>query len=200
MLHYIPGLITVEFAGRILELLDEEELLDLLGHEIAHYKLYQDEGGRHHTAVRLIHWICRRDSCPILWRETARRLSLYTEVYCDIAGYLVTGNRDASIRGLAKTVADFKDADAKEYLKQAEAILAQEKFGSKGLSHPELYIRGDRQSGSARCQGLRNLACAANRRAARYRGFGYLRSGDSTEPNTVSDRLLCAIRGKPNRL
>jgi hypothetical protein len=141
MLHYIPGQITVEFSGRVLELLDEEELLDLLGHEIAHYKLYQDEGGRHHTAVRLVHWIYRRDGCPIVWRETARRLSLYTEVYCDIAGYLATGNRDASIRGLAKTVADFKDPGAKEYLKQAEAILAQEKFGSKGLSHPELYIR-----------------------------------------------------------
>jgi hypothetical protein len=65
-------------------------------HEIAHSKLYQDEGGRHHTAVRLIHWICRRDGCPVAWLETARRLSLYTEVYCDIAGYLVTGNRDTS--------------------------------------------------------------------------------------------------------
>jgi hypothetical protein len=141
MLHYIPGQITVEFCGRVLELLDEEELLDLLGHEIAHYKLYQDDSGRHHTAVRLIHWICRRDSCPIVWLETARRLSLYTEVYCDIAGYIVTGNRDTSIRGLAKITADFKDADAKSYLMQAEAILAQEKIGSQGLSHPELYVR-----------------------------------------------------------
>lgn len=140
MLHYIPGQITVEFSGRILELLDEDELLDLLGHEIAHYKLYQEEGGRHHTAVRLVHWICRRDDCPIIWLETAR-LSLYTEVYCDTAGYIVTGSRDTSIRGLAKIIADFKDADAKTYLAQAEAILAQEKTGSRGLSHPELYIR-----------------------------------------------------------
>jgi hypothetical protein len=141
MLHYIPGQITVEFAGRVLELLDEDELLDLLGHEIAHYKLYQDDGGRHHTAVRLVHWICRREDCPSTWLETARRLSLYTEVYCDTAGYIVTGNRDVSIRGLAKIIADFKDADAKTYLAQAETILAQEKTGSQGLSHPELYIR-----------------------------------------------------------
>ena len=141
MLHYIPGQITVEFCGRVLELLDEDELLDLLGHEIAHYKLYQEEGGRHHTAVRLVHWICRRDDCPIIWLETARRLSLYTEIYCDTAGFIVTGNRDVSIRGLAKMVADFKDADAKAYLAQAETILAQEKSGSQGLSHPELYIR-----------------------------------------------------------
>ena len=141
MLHYIPEQITVEFSGRILELLNEEELLDLLGHEIAHYKLYQEEGGRYHTAARLINWICRRDGAQVVWLETARRLSLYTEVYCDIAGYIVTGNRDISIRCLAKTAADFKDADAKTYLKQADAILAQEKTGSQGFTHPELYIR-----------------------------------------------------------
>ncbi len=140
-LYYIPDQITVEFCGRILELLDEDELLDLLGHEIAHYKLYQEDGGRHHTAVRLVHWICQRDDCPLPWIETARRLSLYTEIYCDTAGFIVTGNRDTSIRGLAKTVADFKDADARTYLAQAEAILEQEKAGSQGFSHPELYIR-----------------------------------------------------------
>jgi hypothetical protein len=141
MLHYIPGQITVVFCGRMLELLDEDELLDLLGHEIGHYKLYEEDGGRYHTATRLIHWICQRDGSPVVWRETARRLSLYTEVYCDVAGYIVTGSRDISIRCLAKTAADFKDADAKTYLKQAEAILAQEKAGSQGFTHPELYIR-----------------------------------------------------------
>jgi hypothetical protein len=141
MLHYIPEQITVEFSGRVLELLDEDELLDLLGHEIAHYKLYQEEGGRHHTAARLINWICRRDGAQVVWLETARRLSLYTEIYCDIAGYIVTGSRDVSIRCLAKTAADFKDADAKTYLKQAEAILAEEKAASQGFTHPELYIR-----------------------------------------------------------
>ncbi len=140
-LHYIPGEITIQFEGRILELLIEDELLFLLGHEIAHYKLYEEEGRRFHTATRLVHWICRRDNAPTIWFETARRLSLYTEIYCDTAGYIVTKSRDVAIRSLAKSIADFKDVNARTYLQQAEAILAQENDGSKGISHPELYIR-----------------------------------------------------------
>jgi hypothetical protein len=140
-LFYIPGEITVQFAGRILELLSEDELLFLLGHEIAHYKLYESDGGRFRTATRLLHWVCRRENAPAIWFETVRRLSLYTEIYCDTAGYFVAGSRDTAIRSLTKSIADFQDVNAKTYLQQAEAILAKETDGSKGLSHPELFIR-----------------------------------------------------------
>ncbi len=140
-LHYIPDQITITFEGRILELLDEQEMLDLLGHEIAHFKLYREDDGRHYTTVRALHWICGRDGCPQVWHETARRLSLHTEIYCDVAGLIVTGNRDVSIRCLAKIIADFKDADAKTYLTQVEAILSADPSRSKGRSHPELHIR-----------------------------------------------------------
>jgi Zn-dependent protease with chaperone function len=140
-LYYIPGQITIEFAGRILELLDDVELLDLIGHEVAHYKLYQDDGGIHLTAVRLLSWIESREDALHVWSETARRLSLYTEIYCDTAGYFVTDDRDAAVRGLVKSIADFKDADAETYLRQAHAILSEDKTSSAGTSHPELYIR-----------------------------------------------------------
>lgn len=141
MLHYIPGQITIEFSGRILELLEEDELLDLIGHETAHYKLYQEDGGHHHTAVRLLHWVLNNQDVPDVWPQTARRLSLYTEVYCDTAGYMVTGSRDAAIRSLVKTIGDFRDADAATYLQQAEAILSADASSSRGVTHPELYIR-----------------------------------------------------------
>ncbi len=110
-LYYIPGQITIEFVGRILELLNEVELLDLIGHETAHYKLYLEDGGKHLTAVRLLHWIAAREGVADVWPETARRLSLYTEIYCDTAGYLVTGDREAAVGGLVKAIADFRDAD-----------------------------------------------------------------------------------------
>lgn len=140
-LHYLPGEIAIQFSGRMLELLDESELLAVLGHEMAHYRLYQQDEGRHLVAVRALNWVCRREQCPAVWLETARRLSLWTEIYCDCAGLLVTGDRDVAIRSLAKLLADFRDADAGTYLAQAEAIVAEDQSRSRGASHPELYVR-----------------------------------------------------------
>ena len=136
MLHYIPGQITVEFVGRILELLDERGTARPA--RPRDRPLQALPGGRsalsHGRAPGSLD--CPRDDCPRVWFETARRLSLYTEVYCDTAGYIVTGSRDASIRGLAKIIADFKDADAKTYLAQAETILAQEKTARRDFRIP----------------------------------------------------------------
>ena len=60
-LVFAPAEIMIAFSGRILELLvTDAELLDLLGHEISHYKLCSEAGGRFHTADRLL--LCGR--CP----------------------------------------------------------------------------------------------------------------------------------------
>lgn len=141
-LIYTTGEIVIAFVGRILELLDtDEELLDLLGHEIAHYKLFIEEDGRSHTVDRLLSWLVQRDHCPPEFAETWRRNRLYTEIYCDIGGLVACGDRDATIRGLVKSLADFKDADASQYLKQAEALMATGPGASRGTTHPELHVR-----------------------------------------------------------
>jgi predicted SprT family Zn-dependent metalloprotease len=134
--------ILIMFQGRILELLTEPELLDLLGHEMSHYKLYVEQGGRFHAAQRLLAWIGTQPGCPATYLETARRLSLYTEIYCDIGGLTACEDRNATISSLVKTIADFKDIDAATYLRQAEEIMALGgAAGSAGASHPELHIR-----------------------------------------------------------
>jgi Peptidase family M48 len=140
-LLYQPGEIVIVFQGRILELLTEPELLDLLGHEMSHYKLYVEDGGRYHVAQRLLMWIGSQPSCPAPFIETARRLSLYTEIYCDIGGLTACEDRNATISGLAKTVANFRDVDAATYLRQATEILALDPSTSIGATHPELHIR-----------------------------------------------------------
>jgi Peptidase family M48 len=140
-LLYQPGEIVIVFQGRILELLTEPELLDLLGHEMSHYKLYVEDGGRYHVAQRLLWWIGSQPSCPAPFIETARRLSLYTEIYCDIGGLTACEDRNATISGLAKTVANFRDVDAATYLRQAIEILALDPSASIGTTHPELHIR-----------------------------------------------------------
>ena len=73
-LIFMRGEIVIAFEGRILELLDTDaELLDLLGHEISHYKLYTEADGRFHTADRLLAWLLSRDQCPPEFSETWRR-------------------------------------------------------------------------------------------------------------------------------
>ena len=140
-LLYQPNEIVIVFQGRILELLTEPELLDLLGHEMSHYKLYIEDGGRYHVAQRLLWWIGSQPSCPAPFIETARRLSLYTEIYCDIGGLTACEDRNATFSGLAKTVANFRDVDAATYLRQADEILALDPSSSLGTTHPELHIR-----------------------------------------------------------
>lgn len=141
-LVFTPGEIIVAFSGRILELLDTDpELTDLLGHEISHYKLYTEGQGRYHTADRLLAWLGQRDGCPPEFIETWRRNRLYTEIYCDIGGLIACGDLDATVRGLVKTLADFKDADAQSYLAQARQLMEAGPGATRGTTHPELHAR-----------------------------------------------------------
>ncbi|MFZ4809037.1 MAG: M48 family metalloprotease [Hyphomicrobiaceae bacterium] len=141
-LTFTPGEIVICFAGRILELLDADaELLDLLGHEISHYRLFVADGGRYYTADRLLFWFLMRDGCPAEFVETWRRCRLYTEIYCDLGGLKASGDRNATILGLVKSLADFKDADAESYLKQVDQLMAHGPGASRGLTHPELHVR-----------------------------------------------------------
>lgn len=141
-LIFMPGEIVIAFEGRILELLDQDgELLDLLGHEISHYKLYTEAAGRYRVADRLLGWLIAREQCPPEFIETWRRNRLFTEIYCDLGGLMACGDRDATIRGLVKSLADFKDADAASYLRQAEELLARGAGVSRGTTHPELHVR-----------------------------------------------------------
>ncbi len=141
-LIYTPGEIKIAFSGRILELLNSHaELLDLLGHEISHYKLFNEAGGRFHTVDRLLHWLIQRDQCPSEFVETWRRNRLYTEIYCDIGGLIACGDLDATIRGLVKSIADFKDADGESYLRQAQELMTKGPGPTRGTTHPELHVR-----------------------------------------------------------
>ena len=138
----MPGEIVIAFVGRILELLDSDlELLDLLGHEIAHAKLFEEASGRFRVVDRLLSWLVQRDDCPPEFAETWRRNRLYSEIYCDIGGLIACGDLDATIRGLVKIIADFKDADAASYLKQAQELIGKGLDATRGTTHPELHVR-----------------------------------------------------------
>ncbi len=128
-------------SGDLLQLLDEEELLALLAHELSHVLLFTTEDGDFEITHRIIQSIAQDYRSSDAYIETARLSQLYTELYCDQGARFVTGNADAVITLLLKTHTGLQTVSAENYMKQAEEILAQEKQGSMGLTHPEVFIR-----------------------------------------------------------
>ena len=140
-LIFLPDEVAVMLMGNIGELLNEAEMLALLGHEIAHHRLYTMDGGQYFTAARLLGWCVDQPGCDASFAETDRLFQLHTEIFADMGALHVTGDRDAVIASLIKVTTGLKSVTPSSYLKQAEEILEQYKQGSEGLSHPELFIR-----------------------------------------------------------
>ncbi|MEQ9411071.1 MAG: hypothetical protein RIK87_25390, partial [Fuerstiella sp.] len=73
--------------------------------------------------------------------RTWRNYRLYTELHCDRRAAEITEDRDACISALVKMETGLKEVSAAAYVKQAEEILLQEKSGSEGVTHPEMFLR-----------------------------------------------------------
>jgi Zn-dependent protease with chaperone function len=140
-LVFLPDEAAIMLMGNIGELLNETEMLALLGHEIAHHRLYTMEGGQYFTAARLLGWCVEQPGCEAAFAETDRLFQLHTEIFADMGALHVTGDRDAVIASLVKVTTGLKAVTPSSYLEQAEEILEKYKQGSEGLSHPELFIR-----------------------------------------------------------
>jgi hypothetical protein len=140
-LVFLPDEAAVMLMGNIGELLNEAEMLALLGHEIAHHRLYTMEGGQYFTSARLLGWCLDQPGCDASFAETDRLFQLHTEIFADLGALYVTGDRDAVIASLIKVTTGLKSVSPSSYLEQAEEILEKHKQGSEGLSHPELFIR-----------------------------------------------------------
>ncbi len=140
-LVFLPDEAALMLAGNIGDLLSEEEMLAVFGHELSHHGLYSLDGGRYFTASRLLDWCAAQPGCDDPIHETGRLYRLHTEIYSDMGALHVTGNRDAVISSLIKVSTGLKSVNPSSYLEQTEEILAKRREGSSGLTHPELHIR-----------------------------------------------------------
>jgi len=137
----LPGEAHIVIQGNILGLLDPGEFRGLLGHELAHHRLWMEAGGRFHVADRLAQAMAADPRAQPSHGETARLLRLYTEIYADRGALCVTGAVAPVVTGLLKASTGLSTVDAEGYLRQAEEILTRSKKRTDESSHPESFIR-----------------------------------------------------------
>ena len=139
-LCFVPGEIHLLFHGPILEKLSRDERIALLGHELAHYRLWSIENGAYHTAATILdHAIAYPGAAPS-HIETARLFRLHTELYADRGGAVASGAAAPAIATLVKTMTGLATVDADAYLRQATEVESGT-AGSQGETHPEIFLR-----------------------------------------------------------
>lgn len=139
-LCFIPGEIHLVFYGPILERLSEDELLALMGHELAHYRLWvADDGAFHAASLILDQALSYPDAAPA-HIETARLFGLHTELYADRGSAMAAGSAQPAIATLVKVMTGMADVDPASYLRQA-AELEKDGGKSQGDTHPEVFLR-----------------------------------------------------------
>ena len=140
-LYYIPGEAHIVLDGQILALLNPAELRSLLGHELAHYLLWQHEDGGVLIADRIINAVARDARAAPSYFQSARRLQLYTEIYADRGSFLASEDVNAVVSNLVKLITGLQQVSAESYIKQAEEIFSRTDVTTNELSHPESFIR-----------------------------------------------------------
>jgi len=139
-LFHLPGEAHIVFTGAVLERLQGAELQALLGHELAHHRLWELRGGLYHTADRVLGSVLEDQRASPSQRQTARRYRLYTEVYADRGGCVACAGLAPAVTALVKTQTGLAEVSAAAYLRQADEICTPG-FQADGGSHPEVFVR-----------------------------------------------------------
>jgi hypothetical protein len=140
-LFYIPGEGHVVLSGPMLSLLSAEEIKSVLGHELAHYHLWQADEGELLIVDRLLQAVCQDHRAHESHVQSARWFQLYTEIYADRGSLRATGNIESAVAALVKIMTGLQHVSGGSYLKQAEEVFQKSDVKTTGLSHPEAFIR-----------------------------------------------------------
>ena len=138
---YLPGEAHLIFSGPILTLLSPMELRAVIGHELAHYLLWQIDDGDFYLADRILHLSAAHADAETSHVQSARLWSLATELFADRGSYQATGCLETAVASLVKTCTGLSQVSGKSYLSQAAEIFSKSKPKTEQLTHPETYMR-----------------------------------------------------------
>jgi hypothetical protein len=141
MLCQLPNEAHIVFTGPILATLKGPELDAVLAHELAHYWLWDMNGGDFLVTDRLLLGAANDPRATSSHAQTARRFRLYTEVFADRVSFVGCGQLDAAVAALVKTETGLSEVSATSYLRQADEIFSRENATTRGVDHPETFIR-----------------------------------------------------------
>jgi hypothetical protein len=139
-LCFVPGEIHLIFHGPVLEKLSSPERLALIGHELAHFRLWSIEDAAFHVASRILDHALAYPGVAPSHIETARLYRLHTELYADRGGAIAAGTPAPAIATLVKTMTGLGAVDAEAYLRQATELEASS-GASRADTHPEIFLR-----------------------------------------------------------
>jgi Peptidase family M48 len=139
-LLFVPNELIVIFSGPITDLLSEVELTAVLGHEFAHHVLWSQDNGDHFVADRLLNAMIADTQSPV-FGESARRLSLTTELFADRGALIACGDLNETISALVKVATGMRSVSATSYLAQADEVLQNDDRVTGALTHPDTFLR-----------------------------------------------------------
>lgn len=139
---YLEKEAYIVFSGPILRMLNEEELLAVIAHELSHIQLFNLLNGDLEVTDRIITAIANNPQSEASYFETARLFKLYTEIFCDRSALNVLGTTGPVITSLLKIVTGLDKVNAESYVRQAEEIFVVDRNTKAAtVSHPENFIR-----------------------------------------------------------
>jgi Zn-dependent protease with chaperone function len=140
-LAYLPAEAHIILIGPILSALSEAEIKALLGHELAHFALFEGWDGELLVASEILLALNNDAAAQACHRETSRLFRLYGEIVADRGAYAATGDPLVTISKLVKVETGLTEVSAESYLRQAEEILSKGPVKANQQTHPETFIR-----------------------------------------------------------
>lgn len=140
-LRYLPGEAHVVLQGPVLNVLSRDEVTALMGHELAHFRLWSISDGDVYVAARILDHVLSGPGAAASHHETGRLLNLYTELFADRGAAVACGALEPAISTLVKAHTGAGEVDAAAYLRQARELDEADADVSRAWTHPELFLR-----------------------------------------------------------